>query len=168
MANDPMDLSVPAPAIVLRPERPEDEAFLFDVYAGTREEEMALTGWVAATRNQFLNLQFRAMCQGYHAMFPDAEYAIILLEGRPVGRSVVDRGDEAIHVVDLALLSAERNRGIGSRLLRGWAAEALATRRVLRLSALKTSRALGLYRRLGFTPVSDDGIYVCLVNGKAA
>jgi hypothetical protein len=29
----------------LRPVRPEDEAFLFELYASTRADEMALVGW---------------------------------------------------------------------------------------------------------------------------
>ena len=73
MENDPMDLSFPAPAVALRPECAGDEAFLFTVYAGTREDEMALTGWDATTRNRFLEFQFRAMRQGYVSMFPNAE-----------------------------------------------------------------------------------------------
>jgi GNAT superfamily N-acetyltransferase len=162
MNNDPMDLSVPAPAVALRPECAGDEAFLFAVYAGTREDEMALTGWDAATRGRFLEFQFRAMRQGYGSRFPHAEFAIILLEGRPVGRAVVDRDTEAVHVVDVALLGPERNRGIGTRLLGRWCAEAAATHRVVRLSVLKGNRALRFYDRLGFTPVGDEGLYLCL------
>jgi GNAT superfamily N-acetyltransferase len=153
------DLLCPVPGITLRPERAEDEAFLLAVYASTREEELAAVGWDAATRGRFLDLQFRAMRQGYRGMFPEAEFAIILLDGRPVGRAVVDRSGEAIHLVDLALLAPERNRGIGTRLLRQWIGEAAQANRPLRLRMLKGSRARRLYERLGFVQTDDEGPY---------
>jgi len=159
MKDGPTDLPCPAPALTLRPERPEDEAFLFALYASTREEELARVGWDAATRVRFLDAQFRAMRQGYRGMFPEAEFAIILLDGRPVGRAVVDRSGEALHLVDLALLGPERNRGIGTRLLRQWTGEAAQANRPLRLRVLKGSRARSLYDRLGFMQTGDDGLY---------
>jgi GNAT superfamily N-acetyltransferase len=162
MKNGPADLLCPAPAITLRPERAEDEAFLLAVYASTREEELAATGWDAATRGRFLEMQFRAMRQGYRAMFPDAEFAIVLSDGRPVGRAVVDRSGEAVHLVDLALLGLERNRGLGTRLLRQWMGEAAQASRPLCLRVLKGSRARRLYERLGFTRTGDDGLYEAL------
>jgi ribosomal protein S18 acetylase RimI-like enzyme len=148
-----------APAISLRPERAEDAAFLFAVYASTREEELAMTGWDAATRARFLEMQFRAMCQGYRGMFPDAEFAIIHLDGRPAGRAVIDRSGKAIHLVDLALLGPDRNRGVGTRLMRHWLNEAAQANRPLRLSMLKGSPARRLYERLGFTQTGDQGLY---------
>ena len=152
----------PFPAIALRPERPEDEAFLFAVYASTREEELAAVGWDTDTRDRFLDLQFRAMRQGYRAMFPQAQFAIILLDARPVGRAVVDRSGAAIHLVDLALLAPERNRGIGTHLLRQWTAEAAHANRPLRLRVLKGSRTRRLYERLGFIQTADEGLYEVL------
>ncbi len=162
MKDGPTDSLCPAPAITLRPERAEDDAFLLAVYASTREEELAAVGWDAATRGRFLDMQFRAMRQGYRGMFPDAQFAIILLDGRPVGRAVVDRSGEAIHLVDLALLGPERNRGIGTRLLRQWTGEAAQANRPLCLRVLKGSRARPLYERLGFTQTGDDGLYESL------
>jgi GNAT superfamily N-acetyltransferase len=159
MNDGPADLLASAPALTLQAESAEDEAFLFEVYASTREEELAVVAWDAAARRRFLEMQFRAMRKGYRGMFPDAEFAVILLDGRPVGRAVVDRSGEAIHVVDLALLGPERNQGIGTRLLRQWTEEAAQTNRPLRLRVLKGSRARRLYERLGFMRTDDDGLY---------
>ena len=77
MDAHPQDHGARKPGVVsLRPEQPEDEDFLFAVYASTRAEELAVTGWDEATRSAFLNLQFRAMRQGYHASFPQAEFPL--------------------------------------------------------------------------------------------
>ena len=159
MNGDNTNSLAPLPALALRPERAEDEPFLFAVYASTREEELAAIGWDAATRDRFLEMQFRAMRQGYRGMFPRAEFAIILLAGQPVGRAVVDRTGEAIQLVDFALLTDARNQGIGTRLLQQWTAEAAKTNRPLRLRVLKGSRARHLYERFGFTQTADEGLY---------
>jgi ribosomal protein S18 acetylase RimI-like enzyme len=59
-------------------------------------------------------------------------------------------------VVDLALLPAHRNQGIGTWLLRQVCEEA---DRPVHLSVLKFNRAIHWYERLGFTKISEQGIY---------
>ena len=48
------------PSITLRPIGPDDEAFLYRVYASTREEELAPLGWNEAQKTAFLRMQFTA------------------------------------------------------------------------------------------------------------
>jgi ribosomal protein S18 acetylase RimI-like enzyme len=145
--------------IVLRPEEPCDEPLLFEWYASTREEELAMTGWDNAARNQFLNLQFRAMRQGYRSMFPRGQFSIILANGTPVGRVVVDRSAEEIHVVDIVVSPAQRGRSIGARIINALIEEARQARKPVRLQVLKNSRAIGFYQRLGFSRISQTDIY---------
>lgn len=149
-------MNAAAPSVALRPELPGDERFLYEVYASTREEELALTNWDAPMRRAFLEQQFKAMCVGYRSMFPDAAFSIVEVNGRPVGRMVVDSGPEEIRVVDLALIPAERNQGTGTRLMRQVCA---AAKKPVRLCVLKQNRALRWYARLGFTPFGEQGIY---------
>ena len=158
--NDAILDSARAPGTIrLRPERPEDEPFLFAVYASTREEELNLTGWDAATRAAFLDLQFKAMRQGYRSMFPQGEFTIILLAGQPVGRQVVNCTGTEIRLVDVALLPAYRGRGIGTILLRQLLGAAARLNKPLRLRVLKTSRPARLYERVGFCRVGEEGLY---------
>ena len=147
------------PPVSLRPEQPADEGFLFEVYAGTREEELALTNWDEPMRRAFLNQQFNAMRQGYRSMFPTGEFSIIALDGQPAGRMVIDRRGKEIHVADLALLPAQRNRGIGTFLMRQVCADAAKTGKLVRLFVLKNNRALRWYDRLGFAKTGERGIY---------
>lgn len=147
------------PPVSLRPEQPADEGFLFDVYAGTREEELALTNWDEPTRHAFLNQQFNAMRQGYRSMFPSGEFLIIELGSQAAGRMVIDRGATAIRVVDLALLPAHRNRGIGTLLMRRICAGAAEAGKPVRLCVLKNNRAFHWYVRLGFAKTGELGVY---------
>jgi len=144
------------PPVLLRPERPEDEGFLFAVYASTREEELSLTNWHEDLRRAFLNQQFNAMRQGYRSQFPTGEFLVIESAGEPIGRMVIHRSAAEIRVVDLALLPAHRNQGIGTWLLRQVCEEA---DRPVHLSVLKFNRAIHWYERLGFTKISEQGIY---------
>ena len=65
----------------LRPVRPEDAAFLLDVYSSTRAEELELTNWDAPTRATFVQMQFTAQHTHYTTHYPDAQYDIIELDG---------------------------------------------------------------------------------------
>jgi GNAT superfamily N-acetyltransferase len=154
-SNPGHDLS----AVHLRPEEPSDEPLLFEIYASTRQEELNLTNWDAATRHAFVTHQFNAMRLGYRNMFPHAAFSMILLAGEPVGRQVVDRTAEEIRLVDIALLPQFRGHGIGSHLLRELLAEAAASAKPVRLQTIAASRATGLYLRFGFRPTSEPEIY---------
>jgi len=158
-APDGPDWSGDAPPVSLRPEQPDDEGFLFEVYASTREEELALTSWDEPTRRAFLNQQFNAMRKGYRSMFPAGEFSIVEQDGKPAGRMVIDRAGGEIHVVDLALLPAHRNRGIGTFLMRQVCAEAADAGKPVRLYVLKNNRAFRWYERLGFARTGERGVY---------
>lgn len=144
--------------IAVRAEAPQDEAFLFELYASTRQEELDTWGWPPEMRNAFLTLQFKAS-QGYHQAFPDAEFQIVLLDGVNAGRLVINRTREEIRLVDLALLPEHRNAGVGTALLQRLFGEAAAARRPLRLEVLKTNRARRLYQRLGFVPSGETELH---------
>jgi GNAT superfamily N-acetyltransferase len=145
-------------SIALRPERPGDEPFLRKVYGSTRHEELEASGMPLEMRAAFLNIQFNAQQQGYHASFPRADFHVILLDEQPVGRMVVDRAAGELRLVDIALLPEHRNRGIGTTLIKKLTAEAGATDQPLRLSVIKGQRAFRLYQRLGFAKIGESGL----------
>jgi len=61
-------------------------------------------------------------------------------------------------VVDLALLPADRNAGIGMFLMRQVCAEAAQAGKPVRLSVLKNSRAVRWYERLGFAKTEEGNV----------
>jgi ribosomal protein S18 acetylase RimI-like enzyme len=149
MKNDKVDLS-------LREATPEDESFLLEVYASTRIEELAGLGWDDNQIRAFIKMQFLARERSY----PRVDDRIILLNGRPVGRMMVDRGEAAILLRDIALLTEYRNAGIGSRLVQDLMTEAAAAGKPIQLHVVSTSPAVRLYERLGFRRTGDDGAYL--------
>jgi ribosomal protein S18 acetylase RimI-like enzyme len=146
--------------IILRPIRPEDEGFLYDVYASTRLDELASLGWSEAEREGFLRMQFRAQHQSYLMQFPTADFAIILRDERPIGRLYIERRADEIRGIDIALLPDCRQAGIGTAILQDLLAEAARHGKPFRIHVEKFNRAQRLYKRLGFTILEDDGVYL--------
>lgn len=149
-----------ATSVTFRPAVPDDQAFLLQLYASTRLDELGLLDWDENQKQAFIGMQFNAQRQQYSASYPRADSRIILLEDRPAGRILIDRGEHQITLVDIALLTEHRGMGIGTHLIEELLAEAAATAKMVRLHALKSSPTIRLYERLGFTKAGDDGAYL--------
>lgn len=145
--------------ISVRSEQPQDESFLFELYASTRQEELDAWGWPPEMRRGFLTMQFKAS-QGLHNAFPDAEFQIVMLDGLNAGRMVVHRTAEALHLLDIALLPQHRSAGIGTALMQRVFGEAAATKKPLRLQVLKGNRAARFYHRLGFVKIGETEMHL--------
>lgn len=143
----------------IRRAKAEDEPFLEAVYADTRREELAPFGWRREQEDAFFKMQFQMQSRAYQMQFPDADYYIIELDGAPVGRMIVLRGEREIRLVDVSLLTEFRNRGIGGVLLEQLKAET-GSNRVLSLRVLKTNTgAKRLYEKLDFQVVDETDLH---------
>jgi ribosomal protein S18 acetylase RimI-like enzyme len=145
-------------SVTLRPVEPDDQPFQMALYATTRDD-LNLLNWDAKQKQTLIDMQFRAQSAQYSASYPQADNSIILIDGGPVGRIIVDRNEQAISLVDIGILPAHRNAGVGTRLIRGLIEEASASGRPVKLHVLKSNPAQRLYLRLGFSIVGDDGLY---------
>jgi ribosomal protein S18 acetylase RimI-like enzyme len=143
--------------VTLRPARPDDEVFLYQLYCSTRAEETNAWGLKDSQREMLLRLQFTARARHYEIAFPQAEHQIILLDNRSAGRILVYRSENEIRLVDVALLPEYRGAGIGSSLVRALCEEARATGKPVTLHVAKVNPAAQLYRRLGFSVIGDIG-----------
>jgi GNAT superfamily N-acetyltransferase len=153
----------PAPSdITLRPVGPDDYEFLVEVYGSTRAEEMALVPWTNEQRQAFVRSQLNAQQDHYLKTYPGATHDVILSNGRPVGRFYVARLAQEIRIVDITLLPAERNAGIGSYLIKQLLDEASRTGKVTRIYVEEFNPSLRLFERLGFSPSEQHGIYLLM------
>jgi ribosomal protein S18 acetylase RimI-like enzyme len=148
----------PARSVRLRAATPEDDPFLFEVFAGTRVDEFK---FLAAEQQQpLVKMQYNAQRAQYDDGFPQAGSRIILLDDRPVGRMLVDESEREFVLVDIALLPEYRKFGIGTRLLNDLLRRAVEARKPIRLHVLKSNPARRLYERLGFSPVNEESMYL--------
>lgn len=145
--------------VALRPVSPGDGPFLYRVYAGTRQEELANLPWTEAQKEDFLWMQFDAQDRYYREHYPETSFLIVLSDEKQAGRLYVARWQDEIRIVDIALLPEHRSRGIGTSLLRDLLTEAGRAGKPVSIHVEKFNPALRLYERLGFRPVADKGVY---------
>jgi len=155
--------NVTSPLIRLDPVGPSDEPFLYQTFASTRSDEMALTGWNAQQQELFLRMQYEAQRSSYLSQTPDAEYWLIRRDEMAAGRLILHRTSEKIYVVDIALIPDFRGLGIGSDLMEAIMHEASLAGKSVGLHVERFNPALRWYERLGFTVISSGPIYLEMV-----
>ena len=155
-------MSSQVPDITLRPVGPCDHEFLVEVYGSTRAEELALVPWTSDQQQAFIQSQFAAQQDHYAQKYPAASHDIIVSDNRQVGRLYVARLDHEIRIVDITLLPAERNAGIGTYLLQQLLDEASRTGKMTRIYVEEFNPSLRLFERLGFSQTEQQGIHLLM------
>lgn len=143
--------------ITLRDAGPGDAAFLLEVYASTRAEEMALAPWSDEQRQAFLRMQFDAQHSYYNERFPDADYQVILANGEPLGRLYVARDKETIQILDIAVLPEHRRAGVGTSLIQALVSEAGTSGKTVQIYVETLNASLSLFERFGFSKIAEEG-----------
>lgn len=146
-------------AIRFRSTTPEDVPFLLYLYATTRAGEMELVPWTAEQKSAFLLQQFMAQKQSYEELRPDCQFLAIELDGKAIGRLYIDREEDNIEIVDIALLPEFRGRGIGRMLLEEILEEGRQTSKSVGIYVEHFNPARRLYDRLGFRHIDTNGVY---------
>jgi len=141
----------------LRPEVPEDEEFLRSLFYAVRSPEFGIAGWPEEQLRGFLAMQERMQWTCYGQTYQRLERWIVEQDGKPVGRLYLAMEREELRVVEISVLPQNRGRGIGSTLLQGVFAQASSAGVDVVLSVDRGNPAEGLYRRMGFEPVRDEG-----------
>ncbi len=154
-----MTATLPA-GVTLRACAPADLEFLFRVFSASRWDETALPAeWTDGQKDAFLRFQFHAQDRHYRTQYPGARYDVIVRDGEDIGRLSVDDTTHEVRIVDIALLPAHRNQGIGRALVQAVLDEAERGGKVVSLHVEPHRAAQALYHRMGFAVAGDDGVY---------
>ena len=145
-----------------------DMPFLAALYASTRLDELAPTGWSEGQKAHFLAQQFAAQHRHYMQHYADAVRLVVESRGAPIGRLYLARWPREHRIVDIAFLPAHRGRGFGTALLGDLIDEADAARKAVTIHVEKNNPARKLYLRLGFAIVEDKGVYDLMACPAAA
>jgi GNAT superfamily N-acetyltransferase len=156
------DLSALPSGITLRPISSSDHGFLLQLYASTREEELAQVPWSDRERDVFLRHQFDAQDHHYREHYPEASFDVVELDGVPVGRLYIARWADEIRIMELSLLPEHRGAGTGTRLVRSILDEAAREGKRTSVHVEQHNPARRLYERLGFVPIADRGVYLLM------
>ncbi|KAA3609217.1 MAG: N-acetyltransferase [Calditrichaeota bacterium] len=145
--------------ISFRPIQKKEHDLLLEIYASTRENELALVPWTIEQKAVFVKQQFDAQHSYYREHFSKAQFLMVLGDGEPVGRLYRDDRENEIRIIDITLLPKFRGKGIGGKILRDILADGKRRNVLVRIHVEKHNPALRLYRRLGFQSIEEQGIY---------
>lgn len=156
-----MDRLIPTPIgeLSFRDATDADLGFLAQLYASTRQEELKQVPWTEEQKADFLRMQFDAQHSFYRRQFPDADFLVMTLDERPIGRIYIDRREDEIRLVDIAFLPEFRGGGAGKAVLDRLLDEGRQQGKIVRIHVERFNPALRLYRRLGFEEVDNHGVY---------
>jgi ribosomal protein S18 acetylase RimI-like enzyme len=147
--------------LTLRPEASDDLIFRFELFCQSRTPEWYRVSMPDTLRSQIMHHQFDAQTTSYSASYPRARFDIIELDGRRIGRIVIDREPARLHLVDQAIIPELRNRGLGTAIMNWLIAE--STRDGLPITlyvANSNDPSMRLYARLGFEKVEETALYL--------
>lgn len=142
-----------------RPASESDRPLLQRIYASTRADEVASTGWPPEQQQQFLQMQFEAQDTHYREHYPDALWLVIQKGILPAGRLYLEDWIRELRIIDIAILPEFRGKGGGEAILRDLMEQTAATGRAVSIHVEKTNPAMSLYKRLGFETIEDKGVY---------
>jgi ribosomal protein S18 acetylase RimI-like enzyme len=145
--------------ISYRPFTDSDLPFVSELYASTRREEVAMTGWAAEAQTAFLAQQAAAQHSHYSIHFADAEWLIVEREGRAIGRLYLRETPGNLHIVDISLIPDSRGAGIGGAILADVLDQARDRRCDVTIHVERNNPARALYARLGFETAEEKGVY---------
>jgi ribosomal protein S18 acetylase RimI-like enzyme len=144
-------------AVTTRPMDDDDSMLLFELYASNRADELSRSGWATPQQRSFFRMQAQNQERYFLRHYDHLDRRTICINGFSAGRLLVDRPSHAITIVDIALLPAFQNRGIGSLLMQTLLEESADTGVPVHVEVPKRSDRLTTCERLGFRYSEDLG-----------
>jgi ribosomal protein S18 acetylase RimI-like enzyme len=125
-----------------RPARDSDQAIARQIHHRAFRDvvERQFGSWDEAAQDDFFDREWDRQA-----------HEILVVDGEPAGYAAVEHRDDHIFIHNIVLDPAAQGRGAGTALLIEILDAGRATSRTVRLQVLHENRAVGLYRRLGFS-----------------
>jgi len=149
-------------SITFRVIHDSDTHFLKKLYCDSRAWEFELTHWSDKDRDDFIGRQFDIQDRAYKSTYLGAVHRIIQLDGVDIGRLIINRQDDLLHIIDLIILLSHQRRGIGSDILKSLLNEAQGGKVPVILSVEKGNPAINLYKQLGFQQTGVSGHHISM------
>jgi ribosomal protein S18 acetylase RimI-like enzyme len=145
--------------VTMRPERPDDDAFLFALFRSHTERPLRCAGLADAAIETMVAFQYRSQTANNRALFPNAAFSIIEMDGVPIGRLIEHDEGATVYFVDFAWLPEHQAKGLGTAYIEmvadEWAAKGRAARVEVRYD---NAHSLKLCQNCGFVRQEDRGM----------
>jgi ribosomal protein S18 acetylase RimI-like enzyme len=147
-------------AVARRTATATDIPFLRSLFA---DAHLELTVLPTDTRYVLIDMRFRAERRQHALNHPRAAHEILVVNGTDVGRVLVDRTAETIHVVDISVGLGHRREGIAAEVLDEIVSDADRDTRPVQVTVWAgNTAATELLAAAGFESVADEGGYLTL------
>ena len=104
-------------------------------------------------------MQFRAQHIHYQNHYGKADYSIIQMSGKDIGRLYALRNLDELNLMEVTLLPEYRNMGIGTYFLKQLENEADKKNLPIRLHVEPNNPAKRMYLRSGFSVIGNQEFY---------
>lgn len=145
--------------ITLRPIAENDIPILYQIYRSTRLEELAPANFSEEELENFLHMQFDFQHKQYMRNYTNPSFDLIIWKNMPIGRLYVDRQTDEIRIIDIAILTDYRKKGIGKELISCLLTESDKKQIKLTLHVEYNNPILPFYEYIGFKKQKDVGVY---------
>src|SRR5262249_29467351 len=132
-----------------RPETPEDNVFLHQLFGEHIRGELPLDHVSLQMKELILDMQVRLRLDAARN-HSGAAGEVILADDQPAGWICTSTHDNELRLIEIVLRDEYRGKGIGTAVITDLIAAAGATRSVCLHVSVMNVRALQLYERLGF------------------
>jgi ribosomal protein S18 acetylase RimI-like enzyme len=144
--------------ILLKERTENDSEFFIKLFGEIKSSELFLDSWPEPVRCQMINMQYNAFMQSITTEFPHHIDYLIWHQSEKAGRLQLDKNKEAYRIINISLLPAFRNKGIGTRIINDILIEANRKGIPVFLEVDRINPAQNLYFRLGFKVIQQDEI----------
>ena len=148
--------------VTLKPESPEDLAFLQRLYVWTHWHDLDLLKWSNERKAAYLLQQFGQQMAHFTENHANGSYWVIWQGDTPIGRYYIDDAPSEIRLLALGLLPDFRGRGVGTQLLADLGAKARGSNRKIIARVEVTSPAVGWFERKGFHQFTRHGQFCAM------
>jgi ribosomal protein S18 acetylase RimI-like enzyme len=149
--------------ISLRKQVDTDLIFIKRLFDEVKSYELNAGQWQDELRKQILDMQFSAHELHFKNNLSNGEDSIILFEGNPVGRLILDRSDNDINLADIIILPEYQGKGIGKFVIEKIINESDTSGKTITLIVSKNNRAMNLYSKLGFKISHQTETDYCMI-----
>jgi ribosomal protein S18 acetylase RimI-like enzyme len=153
--------------ILLKEKNENDSEFFMELFSEIKSSELHLDLWPEANRNQLIAMQFHAFEQCMKAEFPNSVDYLIVYQSGKAGRLQLDKNDNGIRIINISLLSAYRDKGLGTKIINGIITEANQKKIPVYLDVDKTNPAVNLYSKMGFSTYQQNDLKYSMIYNPA-
>lgn len=136
----------------LRPERPDDDSFLFKLFHDHNVRILRYAQISEAEIENLVAIQFKSQTKTYKSLYPESAFSVVACDGEDVGRIVLHDEGDVVYVADIIFRAELQGKGLGSALIGAlqpqWAAQGRGGRAMVMSGNIPS---LKMWSKAGFT-----------------